>query len=235
MSRRGRIGETGKGSLSLKKEALSRWRGARHMASAVAVPQNTDFSSEEGDTFDSIFTGGDGCNHSPRLLQEIAARRRLTPDEVVEIIVNYGRYGLTLADAAGSDKPSSGTLVLCHRDHVTRVKNDGIVWMKRSGTNKVREDQSKARSAAGVSIRVCFTRSVVPPEIARRRYTLEAPPPAGKLCLLHYFVETTKSATDYRRLLAAGSAAAAASGDPILALVPIPPSVAAVAKAAARA
>jgi CG-1 domain len=124
-------------------------------------------------------------------LEHVARCRWLYADEIALILRDHAAYGLELTAFDGTAEQSftySGKLVLCHKEHLTALKkhDNGIDWVKRANTNKVREDNSKLRPKDLPAVNANYSRCVSPSTLHRRRYSLAVE--GSVVHLIHHLV-----------------------------------------------
>ncbi|KAG5178670.1 hypothetical protein JKP88DRAFT_329414 [Tribonema minus] len=116
-------------------------------------------------------------------VRHVAKCRWLTLQELLVILSRYHAYGIPLV-TCHARPPESGALLLCATKDVSALRQDGIEWVKRPNTKKVREDHVSLKLNGAVAVRGSYTHAVHPPTLHRRRYTL-GETDAG-VTLVHY-------------------------------------------------
>ncbi|CAM9666888.1 unnamed protein product, partial [Discosporangium mesarthrocarpum] len=111
-------------------------------------------------------------------LKHVARCRRLNKEEIVDVLSNPRKYGLSRTSILPEEGVRSGTIFLCAKEHVTSLKKDGISYVKRStatdhGRNRVREDRVKLKVDGRHAINTYSSRGMECSSFWRRRYSLE--------------------------------------------------------------
>ncbi|KAL9437577.1 hypothetical protein AB3S75_023444 [Citrus x aurantiifolia] len=111
-----------------------------------------------------------------------AKSRWLKPEEVLFVLQNHEKFGLT---EAPPQKPPSGSLFLFNTRILDFFREDGHIWRKMKNTRIVSEAHERLETADGVGLDCYYAFGKQNPNFQRRVYSMAAYL-YGHLVLVHY-------------------------------------------------
>jgi len=131
-------------------------------------------------------------------VKKCATGRWLSVEEIEFTITQKEELHIPIHKSRPTSPPPTGTLLLYDRSITRNYKDDGIVWVKKRESKKVREDHVKLRINGNYRVGGCYVHSQINSKFHRRAYHLLPNPekpavqiPNGRggiasLILVHY-------------------------------------------------